>query len=108
MSSDTSPPDATHAPRVPGRLVGLAATVRPVHPQPSYFTALHRSVVGKTGRVHAIVPTAHKSDPLVKVGFDEGTQIVFFHLADLEIHDDRAPEHPQRHGRRGSHLPKRV
>ena len=87
------------------RLVGKAVTIRERRPQPQYFTDVHRSWIGKTGRVHAIVPSVPKDDPLVKVGFDEGTHIVFFRLADLDVHDALPPQHPRTHGRRGSHLP---
>jgi hypothetical protein len=104
MDSDTpssldAPPKGTRRP-----LVGMAATVVDTRPQPAYFTDRHRSWIGKTGRVHAIVPSVPKDDPLVKVGFDEGTHIVFFRLRDLDVHDVPA-EHPRKHGRRGSHLP---
>ena len=79
--------------------------MRDPRPQPRYFTNVHRLWIGKTGRVHAIVPSVPKDDPLVKVGFDEGKRIVFFRLADLEVHDAVPAQNPPSHGRRGSHLP---
>ena len=86
-------------------LVGLAATVVDRHPRPAYFTEVHRRFVGRTGRVHAIVPSVPKEDPLVKLGFDEGTHIVFFRLTDLDVHESAPHKHPPKHGARGSHLP---
>ncbi|MBV8164531.1 MAG: hypothetical protein JOZ91_09700 [Candidatus Eremiobacteraeota bacterium] len=104
MDSDASSSPAS-GPAQRLRLVGKAATVRDPQPQPRYFTDVHRESIGKTGRVHAIVPSVPKDDPLVKVGFDEGTHIVFFRLADLDVHDAVPAQHPPKHGRRGSHLP---
>lgn len=86
-------------------LVGKAVTIREPNPRPSYFTAAHDRWIGKTGRVHAVVAAASKENPLIKVGFNEGTQIVFFHLKDLDVHGEVTLEEPRRHGERGSHLP---
>jgi hypothetical protein len=86
--------------------VGKSVSVRHVASEPEYFTDVHRQWIGKSGRVHAVVPSVPRDNPLVKVGFDEGTQIVFFRLSDLDVHADAAPEHPRKHGERGSHLPK--
>jgi hypothetical protein len=96
--------DARPGPRS-GVLVGRRVTIRAVTPAPEYFTDLHQARVGQTGRVHAIVPTAQRDNPLVKVGFEEGTQIIFFRASELEVHDDE-PE-IRKHGQRASHLPKR-
>ena len=106
MDSDNVklPGQADAMPRT-GVLVGRAVTIRASESQPSYFTEVHRSWIGKTGRVHAIVPALPRDNPLVKVGFDEGTEIVFYRLSELEIHEDGAPQSPSRHGQRGSHLP---
>lgn len=87
-----------------GVLVGRAVTIRASDPQPPYFTDVHRNRIGKTGRVHAIVPALPRDNPLVKVGFDEGTEIVFYRLSELEVHD-ADPQNPRKHGQRGSHLP---
>ena len=95
MESDTSP-------RL--KIVGKLATVKSHVKAPSYFTPVHERWIGKTGRVHAVVAGAPRDNPLVKLGFEDGTQIVFFRLADLELHDAPA-QHPVRHGKRGSHLP---
>lgn len=89
-----------------GILVGKSVMVRDTHPQPAYFTAVHRVWIGKVGRVHAVVPSAPRDNPLVKVGFDEGRQIVFFRLTDLNVRADVEQETPKKHGKRGSHLPK--
>jgi hypothetical protein len=89
----------------PGVLVGKSAAVRIADRQPAYFTDVHRQWIGKTGRIHAIVPSAPRDNPLVKVGFDDGRQIVFFRLADLEVATQTPPELPRKHGKRGSHLP---
>ncbi len=86
-------------------LVGKSVTVRGHDSVPAYFTDLHRQCIGKSGRVHAVVPSQPRDNPLIKVGFDEGTQIVFFRLHDLDVHSDAMPEHPRKHGKRGSHLP---
>jgi hypothetical protein len=105
MDSDTPSSPAAKPKGVRRPLVGMAATVLDKRPQPAYFTNVHRDRIGQTGRVHAIVPPVPKDDPLVKVGFDEGTHIVFFRLGDLDVHDAMRPEHPRKHGQRGSHLP---
>jgi len=89
-----------------GVLIGRSVTVRS-GPQPDYFTDAHRAWVGHTGRVHAVVAGPDRKNPLVKVGFDAGTRIVFFRLAELDIETDVPLEDPKRHGRRASHLPKR-
>jgi hypothetical protein len=86
-------------------LVGKAVSVRHTHPQPDYFTDVHRLWIGKSGRVHAVVASAPRDNPLVKVGFDEGTQIVFFRLSELDVHAESISEPPRKHGKRGSHLP---
>jgi hypothetical protein len=86
-------------------LVGKSVTVRSPDVEPKYFTDVHRARVGQTGRVHAVV-AGDRDDPLVKVGFEEGTQIVFYRLADLSVDHDAEPETPKRHGVRASHLPK--
>jgi hypothetical protein len=106
MSSDKS--STSHAPRASARpdvLVGKPVSVRHTRQQPDYFTEVHRSWIGKTGRVHAVVPSVPRDNPLVKVGFDEGTQIVFFRLSELEVHTESTPDAPRKHGKRGSHLP---
>jgi hypothetical protein len=88
-----------------GVLVGRCVTIRPAQPLPAYFTEVHRRYIGKTGRVHAIVPAVPRDNPLVKVGFENGTQIVFFRKSELEVAGE--PEaSPHKHGARGSHLPK--
>ncbi|HME81948.1 MAG TPA: hypothetical protein VKF82_07705 [Candidatus Eremiobacteraceae bacterium] len=86
-------------------LVGRSVSVRARDVEPEYFTDVHRAWVGHAGRVHAIVPGG-ADNPLIKVGFADGTQIVFYRLADLDV--DRAGEldTPKRHGERASHLPK--
>lgn len=90
----------------PTVLVGRSVTVRSVEPRPAYYTDVHRAWIGRSGRVHAIVPTADRANPLVKVGFVDGTQIVFYRLTELDV-DSVAPlEQPKKHGARGSHLPK--
>lgn len=88
----------------PNVLVGRSVTVLPHDAEPAYFTDVHRSWVGQTGRVHAVV-AGDRDDPLVKVGFEEGTQIVFFRLTDLRVDTDAGLEAPKKHGVRGSHLP---
>jgi len=106
MSSDKS--STSHAPPATARLgvlVGKPVSVRRTRQLPDYFTAVHRSWIGKTGRVHAVVPSVPRDNPLVKVGFDEGTQIVFFRLSELEVHAQTELEAPRKHGKRGSHLP---
>jgi hypothetical protein len=87
-------------------LVGRTVTVKPVEVQPEYFTDVHRAAIGRSGRVHAIVPTGDRANPLVKVGFDEGTRIVFYRLSELVVDPDAALEEPRKHGERASHLPK--
>ncbi|MBC5809117.1 MAG: hypothetical protein ACR2KS_08375 [Candidatus Eremiobacter antarcticus] len=87
-------------------LVGRTVSVIDKEPAPSYFQAIHHTCAGKTGRVHAIVPGSLRANPLVKVGFDDGSRIVFFRLEDLTVHEDAPPVHPPKHGKRGSHLPR--
>lgn len=87
----------------PKVLVGRSVTVHSRDVEPAYFTDVHRAWIGKVGRVHAVVP-GDGGDPLVKVGFEEGTQIVFYRLADLRVDPDDL-ETPKKHGVRGSHLP---
>src|SRR5579872_136183 len=87
-----------------GVLVGRNVTIRRSTPEPPYYTDVHRRRVGETGRVHAIVAGASKKDPLVKVGFEDGTTIVFFRLSEIDVRDDGEVERRQ-HGKRGSHLP---
>ena len=89
----------------PGVLVGKSVTVRTDSPEPAYFTAVHRRFAGRTGRVHAVVPAVPRENPLVKVGFDDGTAIAFFRLRDLDIDHEARPSDPKKHGKRGSHLP---
>ena len=89
----------------PGVLVGRFVTVRATQPEPGYFTDVHRRWVGASGRVHAVVPGQQRENPLVKVGFDEGTQIVFYRLIDLDVDRDAPLKQPKKHGERGSHLP---
>ena len=86
-------------------LVGRSVAVREPDPEPAYFTDVHRRWIGSTGRVHAVVPGEPRENPLVKVGFEDGTQIVFYRLADLDVHDSSSIETPKKHGTRGSHLP---
>jgi hypothetical protein len=86
-------------------LVGRSVAVRESDPEPAYFTDVHRRWIGSTGRVHAVVPGLPRENPLVKVGFEDGTQIVFYRLADLDVHDPSSIETPKKHGKRGSHLP---
>jgi hypothetical protein len=90
----------------PNVLVGRSVTVRD-GPQPEYFTEKHRAWIGRSGRVHAVVAGPERDNPLVKVGFDEGTQIVFYRLAELDVDAETPLENPKHHGERGSHLPKR-
>ena len=89
----------------PKVLVGRSVMVR-AGPQPDYFTDAHRARIGHTGRVHAVVAGQDRDNPLVKVGFESGTRIVFFRLAELDVDSDALLENPKRHGRRASHLPK--
>jgi hypothetical protein len=89
----------------PKVLVGRSVSVREAVPEPSYFTDVHRRWIGSTGRVHAVVPGQPRENPLVKVGFEDGSEIVFFRLEDLDV-DTGAPEDlRKKHGIRGSHLP---
>jgi hypothetical protein len=90
----------------PRALVGRTVTVKAVDVQPDYFTDVHRAAIGQRGRVHAIVPTSDRDDPLVKVGFDDGTRIVFYRLTDLDVDPDAPLPEPRKHGVRASHLPK--
>lgn len=90
----------------PGVLVGRSVTVRARNAEPEYFTDVHRAWIGHSGRVHAVVATDDRSDPLVKVGFEGGTQIVFYRLADLDVDTASELANPPKHGKRGSHLPK--
>jgi hypothetical protein len=106
MTSDKS--STSHGQRArerPGVLVGKPVSVRHKNQQPGYFTDAHRKWIGKTGRVHAVVASEPRDNPLVKVGFDEGTQIVFFHLSELDVHAEGVSEPARKHGKRGSHLP---
>lgn len=106
MESDkTKFPEPQEAKIRSGVLVGRTVTIRPTTPVPAYFTQIHRHWIGKSGRVHAVVPSMPRSNPLVKVGFNEGTQIVFFRLSELEVHDDGEHGVMRKHGERGSHLP---
>ena len=89
----------------PGVLVGRSVTVRATQPEPAYYTDVHRRWIGASGRVHAVVPGQPRENPLVKVGFDEGTQIVFYRLVDLDVYRDTPHDAPKKHGARGSHLP---
>jgi len=90
----------------PGVLVGRTVIVKAAVVEPEYFTDVHRAAIGQRGRVHAIVPTADRDDPLVKVGFDDGTRIIFYRRADLEMEADEPLAEPRKHGVRESHLPK--
>jgi hypothetical protein len=86
-------------------IVGRCVTVRHCDPEPSYFTEVHRSWCGKTGRVHAVVATGERDNPLVKVGFDDGVHIVFYRLKELTLDVETTLVNPAKHGVRGSHLP---
>jgi len=86
-------------------LVGRCVTVHPREPEPSYFTEVHRVWSSKTGRVHAVVISGERDNPLVKVGFEGGTQIVFYRLRDLTVDVEVEVANPPKHGVRGSHLP---
>jgi hypothetical protein len=90
----------------PGVLVGRTVTVKVVDVQPDYFTDVHRAGIGEAGRVHAVVPTGDRDNPLVKVGFDDGTRIVFYRLSELDVDPEAQLEEPRKHGVRASHLPK--
>ncbi|MDQ6781419.1 MAG: hypothetical protein M3Z37_09755 [Candidatus Eremiobacteraeota bacterium] len=94
--------DAAKTPHL--KLVGSTVTVKSQQTPPAYFTARHRAWVGKSGRVHAVIPGEPRDNPLLKVGFSDGSQIVFFRLADLEVQAEPL-RNPLRHGKRGSHLP---
>ena len=87
-----------------GVLVGRNVTIRTGGPQPEYFTDIHRRYIGKKGCVHAVVASMPRENPLVKVGFENGSEIVFFRRSELDIEDEATPE-PRKHGKRGSHLP---
>jgi hypothetical protein len=89
----------------PTVLVGKTVTVRRLDVEPSYFTDVHRSRVGGSGVVHAIVPAQPRDNPLVKVKFGPEDQIVFFRLSELDVRHEEAPEMPRQHGTRASHLP---
>ncbi|MBC5825486.1 MAG: hypothetical protein GIW99_08280 [Candidatus Eremiobacteraeota bacterium] len=91
--------------RRPGVLVGRTATVARSDQEPPYYTALHRTFVGRTGCVHAVVPSGTRDNPLIKMGFDGGTRIIFYHLSELKIDSEAPLVSPPKHGRRGSHLP---
>jgi hypothetical protein len=91
--------------RASGVLVGRSVTIRRPETEPAHFTALHRARIGQTGRVHAIVASGSRTDPLVKVGFEAGTSIVFFRLSDLDV-DAQTEIEKRHHGKRASHLPK--
>ncbi|MBV8222595.1 MAG: hypothetical protein JO293_04495 [Candidatus Eremiobacteraeota bacterium] len=86
-------------------LVGRSVTVRANGSEREYFTDAHRRWVGHTGRIHAVV-AGDRDNPLIKVGFEDGTRIVFYRLADLDVDEDAALSEPKKHGQRGSHLPK--
>ncbi len=88
----------------PGVVVGRAATVIAAHPEPDYFTDLHRAFVGQAGRVHAVIASPPRGNPLVKVGFEDGKRIVFYRLSELAIDRDAPLSAPVKHGKRGSHL----
>ena len=90
----------------PKALVGRTVTVRQ-GTQPDYFTDAHRQWIGRSGRVHAVVAGDDRVNPLVKVGFEEGTRVVFFRLSELDVDPDSPLENPRRHGQRASHLPQR-
>jgi hypothetical protein len=85
-------------------LVGRTVTVRALGDDRAYFTDAHRAWIGRSGRIHAVVP-GDRDNPLIKVGFEEGTKIVFYRLADLDVDRDAQLEAPRKHGSRGSHLP---
>jgi hypothetical protein len=85
-------------------LVGRAVTVRANGDDRAYFTDAHRAWIGRTGRVHAVV-AGDRDNPLIKVGFEDGTKIVFYRLADLDVDREAQREDPKKHGARGSHLP---
>lgn len=106
MDSDKTAVSGGQAKAKAGVLVGKAVRVRATNPDPRYFTDLHRQYIGKMGRVHAIVASMPRDNPLVKVGFEQGTQIVFFRLAELEVNESVECETPRKHGERASHLPK--
>jgi hypothetical protein len=86
-------------------LVGRSVTVIARDPEPSYYTDVHRAWAGKTGRVHAVVDSGERDNPLVKIGFEGGTQIVFYRLRELTVDADADLVNPPKHGVRGSHLP---
>jgi len=90
----------------PKSIVGMAASVRSPDDEPSYFTDVHRGYVGSTGIVHAIVPAVPRDNPLVKVKFPPDDRIVFFRLSELAVRDPDEPVEHEKHGDRGSHLPR--
>jgi hypothetical protein len=96
---------STYLDNRPKVLVGRSVSVRATDPEPSYFTDVHRRWIGSTGRVHAVIPGQPRENPLVKVGFEDGTQIVFFRLADLDVDTGTTGDTKKKHGKRGSHLP---
>jgi len=69
-------------------LVGKTVTVRSGGVEPSYYTDVHRQWVGHSGTVHAVVASHPRENPLVKVKLGPDQHVVFFRLADLEIHPD--------------------
>lgn len=87
-------------------LIGRIVTVKAMDVQPDYFTDVHRAAVGQRGRVHAVVRTSDRDNPLVKVGFDDGERIVFYRLTELDVDPDAPLAEPRKHGVRASHLPK--
>jgi len=58
-----------------------------------------------TAGCQAIVAGDVRGNPLVKLGFGEPPQIVFFRLSDLDVDRSGQLENPPKHGERGSHLP---
>ena len=87
----------------PKVLVGKIVSVR-AGAEPPYYTDAHRSKVGDSGVVHAIVPAVPRDNPLVKVKFGDD-RIVFFRLSELDVRRDEPAAAPERHGTRASHLP---
>jgi hypothetical protein len=76
----------------PKVLVGKTVVVRLSHPEPSYYTDVHRRWIGQAGVVHAIVPAQPRENPLVKVKFGPDDQVVFFRRSDLDIVPPPPPE----------------
>ena len=89
----------------PKVLVGRSVSVRESLPEPSYFTDVHRRWIGSTGRVHAVVPGQPRENPLVNFGLEDGSEIVFFRLADLDVDTGAPDDLRKKHGKRGSHIP---